>query len=631
MYAKRIELINYGPIIQVDLTFPFDNEKPKPIVFVGENGSGKSLLLSHLANGLLCAQQVVYPDSSEVEIGKVYKLRSSSYIRSGSQGYFAKVHFDNDLHIEELRLMNVKENYSTAPDEFNNPSAKVLWNNLSAKQNDNFQSNIDQSRFDQLNESFRRNCVLYFPSSRFEEPAWLNESNLSSRAQYMNVTKVQGQTARRIINNSPLDETKDWFFELTYDRAAFEMNAQSFGNLAARQKDNTYHPLPQGLPVFLGYHGPASNLFELAQTIIRKILRLDESGRIGIGPRANRTISIMKNEQILVPNLFQLSSGEVGLLGIFLSILRDADLAGLSPQQAQDIRGIVIIDEIDLHLHASHQYEVLPDLISTFPNVQFVITSHSPLFVLGLQQFFGKGGFEIYSLPDGTQISPENFGEFSNAYNAFKQTDTFQNEIRSAIEETQKPIVFVDGSTDIRYLTRASVLLGYHDLIDSIELRDGKGDANLKKTWNALITPSMLTMTQKTIVVVHDCDSEVPAKDAENTFRRRIRLIEENPITRGIENLFSRDTIEKAKSAKPAFIDIDPARTALHRGKSIEIPETWTVNKDEKTNLCHWICKHGTAEDFGNFREVFDLLREIPNLYQPSSEPLALPSENSKE
>ena len=631
MYAKRIELINYGPINKLDIAFPFDNDTPKPIVFVGENGSGKSILLSHLVNGLLCAQQVVYPESTEVEIGKVYKLRSSSYIRSGSQGYFSKVHFDNDLHIAELRLMKMKEHYSATPDEFNSPSAKVLWNSLPGKQNDQFQTNIDQSKVDQLNETFRRNCVLYFPSSRFEEPAWLNESNLNSKAQYMDVTHLKGQTARKVVNYSPLDETKDWFFELTYDRAAFEINAQSFGNLAARQGDNTYHPLPQGLPIFLGYHGPASNLFELAQMIIRKILRLDETGRIGIGPRANRTISIVQNEQIIVPNLFQLSSGEVGLLGIFLSILRDADLAGLSPQKSQDIRGIVVIDEIDLHLHATHQYEILPDLISTFSNVQFVITSHSPLFVLGLHKLFGKDGFDLYSLPTGAQISPEDFGEFSDAYTAFKHTDSFREEIRTAIENTHKPIVFVDGATDIHYLTRASELLGFQDLIQSIELRDGNGEPNLKKTWKALTTPSMRAMTQQTIVLVHDCDSDVPPKDAGTFFRRRIRLIEENPISKGIENLFPRDAIERAKSDKPAFVDIDPARTALNRGKPVQIPETWSVNKDEKTNLCHWICEHGTAEEFRNFREVFHLLKEIPSLYQPSSQPLTLSSENSQE
>ena len=52
MYAKRIQIDNYGPIDQLDITFPFEGDIPKPVVLVGENGSGKSILLSHIVNGL---------------------------------------------------------------------------------------------------------------------------------------------------------------------------------------------------------------------------------------------------------------------------------------------------------------------------------------------------------------------------------------------------------------------------------------------------------------------------------------------------------------------------------------------------------------------------------------------------
>lgn len=42
---------------------------------------------------------------------------------------------------------------------------------------------------------------------------------------------------------------------------------------------------------------------------------------------------------------------------------------------------IVLIDEIENHLHASMQRTILPDLINTFPNIQFVVSTHSPLVV----------------------------------------------------------------------------------------------------------------------------------------------------------------------------------------------------------------------------------------------------------
>jgi predicted ATPase len=54
------------------------------------------------------------------------------------------------------------------------------------------------------------------------------------------------------------------------------------------------------------------------------------------------------------------------------------------PEETQDsdpskIRGIVLLDEIDLHLHPSLQRALVPRLRKALPNVQFIVTTHSPL------------------------------------------------------------------------------------------------------------------------------------------------------------------------------------------------------------------------------------------------------------
>ena len=50
-----------------------------------------------------------------------------------------------------------------------------------------------------------------------------------------------------------------------------------------------------------------------------------------------------------------------------------------------DNHGIVLVDEIDLHLHPSWQMNVIPKLAQALPNLQFIITSHSPLVVGSLE------------------------------------------------------------------------------------------------------------------------------------------------------------------------------------------------------------------------------------------------------
>ena len=132
MYAKRIQINNYGPIDHLDITFPFDADLPKPVVFVGENGSGKSILMSHIVNGLISAKDTVFPESPEVEVGRVFKLRSGLYIKSQAESYFARVDFEKDQFIEEIRLKRTKKHFSGIPDGLLGKDAKNAWNKMSS-------------------------------------------------------------------------------------------------------------------------------------------------------------------------------------------------------------------------------------------------------------------------------------------------------------------------------------------------------------------------------------------------------------------------------------------------------------------------------------------------------------------
>lgn len=282
--------------------------------------------------------------------------------------------------------------------------------------------------------------------------------------------------------------------------------------------------------------------------------------------------------------------------------------------KAEDVRGIVVVDEIDLHLHMIHQYEILPKLMQMFPRVQFVLTTHSPLFVLGLQNALTDGGFGLYRLPDGRRIAPEEFGEFGGAYQAFRRTSTYTAEIDAAIERAATPLMLVDGTTDVKYLSRAIALLGWQDTLKNIEIREGGGDSNLKNTWKTLTRADVV---HQTVVLLHDCDSTVTSNDAGDVHRRKTPSIEDHPVRKGIENLFSKETLEKAMAHKSAFVDIIDEHAVTERGERKAIPEQWNINQNEKSNLCNWLCENGTAEDFQHFNAILDELRQIPGLLRP--------------
>jgi predicted ATP-binding protein involved in virulence len=97
----------------------------------------------------------------------------------------------------------------------------------------------------------------------------------------------------------------------------------------------------------------------------------------------------------------QLSAGEKNVISIVADIamrliVANPDEPGRDPLHGQ---GVVLIDEIDLHLHPSWQRKVLPILIDIFPNIQFVITTHSPFIIQSLKNI------NIYSLTNNINNS----------------------------------------------------------------------------------------------------------------------------------------------------------------------------------------------------------------------------------
>ena len=603
MYTKLIQIINYGPISQLDIELPFQGDVPKPVVLVGGNGSGKSILLSHIVNGLLIAKDRAYPQTPEIERENAFKIRHDSYIRGRSEFFFSRVDYEEGFFISELRSRRPKQEYSTMPTGLSGGDAQQVWNRIEAASNDGFHSNIPLQDSTKIREIFSKNCVLYFPSNRFEEPAWLNEENLRAQADYTGLRHFVGHTSRRLINYTPLRDNQNWLFDLMYDRMAFD---PQFVNVSI---DHGNGEPPSILPAIKEYSGNATTVSNIVTDILRLAFRGGQGTQFVVGTRRNRAISLQRGGRTIAPNIFQLSSGETSLLNLFLSILRDFDLSFASFSSADEVRGIVVVDEIDLHLHAVHQYEVLPSLMRIFPNVQFIVTTHSPLFVLGMAKEFGDDGFSLYRLPQGQQISPEEFSEFASAYQAFATTSRFSDDVRTEVLNAQAPILYVEGTTDVNYIRKAAELLGKVELLEGIEIQDGGGD-KLKSTWSAIRNLSEDLVPRK-VVILHDCDYQGEAEDSGNRFRRKIPRQIDNPMEKGIENLFSKATLEQAQSYKPAFVDVKEAHTATVRGEIQTIPEAWTVNEDEKTNLCNWLCENGTAEDFQHFSVIFDMLEDV--------------------
>lgn len=599
MYLTRLKLNNTGPIDHADIVLKFNSDgSPKPIIFVGQNGAGKSIATAYIVNALIAAHGTIFEDS-DVEKGKVYKLRSPTYIRNGATYSTAELDFSNGFRVREGQFSKQKNQYE-AP--FPNYSK---WNEVPEDETSHYSTNFHE-RINELRKDLNNNTHIFFPPNRFEEPAWLNELNLRNKANYASLKNYTNYSNRPVIIYAPMRDLQNWLLDLIYDSNVLEKNTvivpanQIIGNQAVPFKQLTIQ------------NGPAASILTSISVFLKKLFEKDGNLKWSVGRRNIRSVGIFIDNEKITQNLFQLSTGQAILLDLFLSIVRDFDLGNSNINELSDISGIVIVDEIDLHLHTDFQHDLLPNLIRLFPKVQFILTTHSPLFLIGMEKTFTSEGFQLVELPYGREIEVERFSEFEAAYRHMCDSARFQADVQARIEDSKKPVIYLEGTTDIDYIKKSANILGKEYIIDQFDLVDAVGCSHLNKIWDTYKTHLGETIKQKWILL-YDCDVNKSSSQSGNLFRRTIPQ-QEHKISSGIENLFPDNTIQRAIEYKTAFVDISGEHTITDRGVKKIVPEEWKINKDEKRNLCDWICENSEKNDFDKFLIVFDILENILSL-----------------
>ncbi len=312
----------------------------------------------------------------------------------------------------------------------------------------NMESNHKDIHFDEaaIKKDINSSVICYFPPNRYEKPIWLGNS-------YFNIKKVEHISLRYKENNKydkPIsiedvnELTLQWLLDIITDSRC-DVKVQ--GNNLVTENTNIGH---------LYLLGKAR---ENVEKILSIILGRDIYFGLNIRNLNSSRFNIIdkRTSGTIIPSLSGLSCGQSALFNIFSTIIRYADYNNINNSiELSNISGIVIIDEIDLHLHTELQRIVLPKLIKLFPKVQFIITTHSPLFLLGMDEYIGSDNYDIIECPSGIRISSENFSEFQNAYQHYSNTIKYRNEISSEIAKYKdKPLIITEGSTDWKHLKSA--------------------------------------------------------------------------------------------------------------------------------------------------------------------------------
>ena len=113
------------------------------------------------------------------------------------------------------------------------------------------------------------------------------------------------------------------------------------------------------------------------RTAIRRFMPDFTNLKVQRKPRLRMMVT--KDSETL--NVSQLSQGEKSLMALVGDIARRLAMMNPGLENPLEGEGVVLIDEIELHLHPAWQRKIVGLLKQTFPNVQFVLSTHSPLVI----------------------------------------------------------------------------------------------------------------------------------------------------------------------------------------------------------------------------------------------------------
>lgn len=623
MRLKEIQIYNRAPF--GNLLLRFDNSNIA--VFSGINGAGKTTIISHVVDAFYEFAKMGFRSEFKDVSDKFYMISSGLTILDKQKPSFVYIRFENNgdaIDYIDIRNLTSDEDYIHAVRIENPISYRTIKDKIGSETVLKYFTLTDKNNAKNL---FGTNILTYFPAYRYEEPAYLNDP-YSISLTFKKSTDYLGYLPNPIEVTSDLQVVANWIMDIVLDSEL--------------------------------YHGDNNTILKHINTIFTSLLHSKTGSpvRLGIGPRqmgATRiqVINASDNKQVY-PSIFNMSSGEHALISLFCELIRQADNIGIAFEK---VTGIVLVDEIDKHLHIKLQKEVLPELIKLFPNVQFIVTSHSPFFNLGLADE-NDDFYKIYDLDNnGLICSPHGNELFREVYEMMiSENEQFASKYNAILEETKEatvPLLITEGKTDWKHLKSAMRALAISDLnVDFYEYDYTMGDTNLMK----LLEQFAITAPNRKIIGVFDRDNDTicdQIHEPGKTYKQLSKNIYAISIPTANEEVYGSYTSIEHYYPKPQllkmtkegrrlflgeeFFESGMSKDKSHLTKAKNIQNKVKVNgvidekvyrldtdpeckhsialpKDDFAQLIYDQDEYSSGFDFSEFTKIFDVIREVINL-----------------
>ena len=326
MYIKKIHIQNYKGI--KELTREFDSGVT---IIIGNNGAGKTSLLS----ALNVALESVFSFSAEIlgkgswdiiPQGDIHTTSVTTGDITESMKYHIPVVIDCDIDFGgEIYSQQCKVAHEGSSTEISSHKASEKMKEL-------------------LNQSDSALPLLNYQS--------IDRANLSSNIQE---AQLKGQPERRqgyvnsFIGKSSIKDVQDWCLSMAFAEFQFRRTIKEY---------ETFKKIVSGF--------------------VQKIEGMEVVPKIELSPTMKRLVFSDNQEGQLINNL---SAGYQSVLCMIMELAYRTVLLNPNIESSEEVEGIVLIDEIDMHLHPKWQWKIIDALCATFPKVQFIVATHSPIVI----------------------------------------------------------------------------------------------------------------------------------------------------------------------------------------------------------------------------------------------------------
>lgn len=513
IFLEKAIFINAAPFEQLELDFK-ENEIS---VLSAVNGKGKTTIISHIVDAFYEMARPNFLGTFENKQNQYYRISETTHILNTQLPSFVYIRFDTPTgKVDYLKILwkSTQEQYDSAISISDKIPFSSFQEELGVKGNIKEISSMVTEEV--ATDLFFKNILTYFPSYRYEEPGYLNDS-YKIKLEFNKTTVFRNHLKNEIETVSSLPSIINWIMDLLLDMRYTDTRNP------AMTMDNM-NKLITDILISKGYGNLAFGVWT----------RNEGRRRVQIINALWKTI---------YPSMFNISSWEASLLSMFWELLRQADNLKTNIS-LPEITWIVLVDEIDKHLHIKLQKEILPKLLSMFPNVQFIISSHSPFMTMWLAEQ-AQGRTKIKSLDSWLNIEPERVEEYEDVYNMMvKENERFKllyDSIKGQID-TSKLLQIVTEGDNNQHIKKALSILA-PSLLDKVQIiKWCEGKSWKQQLKNAFEVLSKANHSGK-FLFVWDCDAASMVDSIIETDNFQKFCFERNTLNskadKWIENIYS--------------------------------------------------------------------------------------------